>query len=260
MVLSVKTTAEKLTKPRVRWYSEKKCRLPQGIDGNRKPTGKEAPIVMLKAVIFDFDGTIADTVPLCIAACRAAFEPLAGRKFSDEEIVATFGPSEEGSVRALIPDHYEAGLAAYLACYKKLHALCPKPFDGIPPLLRRLKSKGLVVGLVTGKGRRSCDISLEAYGLAGAFDAVETGSPDGPCKPKGIAAILNRFGLDGREALYTGDVPSDIAASRQAGVRIASAAWATTADPEALAAHAPDAVCESLEAFDRYIEDLLLEN
>ena len=215
---------------------------------------------MLKAVIFDFDGTIADTVPLCIAACRAAFEPLAGRTFSDEEITATFGPSEEGSVRALIPDHYEAGVAAYLTCYKKLHPMCPKPFDGIPALLHGLKQKGLIIGLVTGKGRRSCDISLDAYGLADVFDAIEAGSPEGPCKPRGIQTILRRFGLNGSEALYTGDVPSDITASREAGVRIASAAWASTADPKALAACAPDAVCESIEAFAKYVEDLLREN
>lgn len=212
---------------------------------------------MLKAVIFDFDGTIADTVPLCIAACRAAFEPLAGRAFSDEEITATFGPSEEGSVMALIPEHYEAGVASYLAFYKKLHPMCPAPFDGIPSLLRRLKEKGLIVGLVTGKGRRSCDISLEAYGLVDLFDAVEAGSPEGPCKPRGIQTILDRFNLRGSEALYTGDVPSDITASRAAGVGIVSAAWASTADPKALAAFSPDAVCESIEAFEQYVNDLL---
>lgn len=212
---------------------------------------------MLKAVLFDFDGTIADTVPLCIAACRAALEPLAGRAFSDADIVATFGPSEEGSVLALVPDQYEAGVAAYLACYRQLHSMCPKPFDGIAALLKRLKEKGLLVGLVTGKGRKSCDISLEVYGLADAFDAVETGSPEGPCKPQGIQNILDRFGLKGSEALYTGDVPSDIVASRQAGVGIVSAAWATTADPKALAACAPDAVCESLEAFEQYVNCLL---
>lgn len=58
---------------------------------------------MLKAVLFDFDGTVGNTLPLCIAAFQKAITPLAGRSFSEREIVATFGPSEEGTIRALIP-------------------------------------------------------------------------------------------------------------------------------------------------------------
>ena len=64
---------------------------------------------MIRAVVFDFDGTIADTLPLCIAAFRQAVEPHAGRRVSDEEIIATFGPSEEGTIRALIPEEVRRG-------------------------------------------------------------------------------------------------------------------------------------------------------
>lgn len=53
---------------------------------------------MIKAIIFDLDGTIGDTVPLCIAAFKKSVEPLAGRVFSEEDIVSTFGPSEEGTI------------------------------------------------------------------------------------------------------------------------------------------------------------------
>mgnify|MGYP006357288589 CR=1 FL=1 len=45
----------------------------------------------IKGVIFDLDGTIGDTVPLCIKAFRKAIEPLIERSVSDEEIIATFG-------------------------------------------------------------------------------------------------------------------------------------------------------------------------
>ena len=69
---------------------------------------------MLKAVLFDFDGTVGNTLPLCIAAFQKAITPLAGRSFSEREIVATFGPSEEGTIRALIPQFYEQGVEGYL--------------------------------------------------------------------------------------------------------------------------------------------------
>ncbi len=46
----------------------------------------------IKAVIFDLDGTLADTLPLCIQAFRQSVEPLIKRSISDDDIIATFGP------------------------------------------------------------------------------------------------------------------------------------------------------------------------
>jgi phosphoglycolate phosphatase/pyrophosphatase PpaX len=51
----------------------------------------------IKAVIFDLDGTVANTLPLCIQAFRQSIEPLIKRSVSDAEIIGTFGPSEEGT-------------------------------------------------------------------------------------------------------------------------------------------------------------------
>lgn len=69
---------------------------------------------MIKVVIFDFDGTVADTLPLCIEAFRRSIEPLAGKALSDQDIVSTFGPTEDGTIRALVPEHYEQALQDYL--------------------------------------------------------------------------------------------------------------------------------------------------
>ena len=51
---------------------------------------------MLKAVIFDFDGTIGDTLKLVIESIREAVSPFMDRELSDDEIADTFGPIEEG--------------------------------------------------------------------------------------------------------------------------------------------------------------------
>ena len=61
----------------------------------------------IKGLIFDLDGTIGNTLPLCIQAFRQSIEPLAMKKLSDQDIIATFGPSEEGTIQTLIPEHYE---------------------------------------------------------------------------------------------------------------------------------------------------------
>ncbi|MCD8102073.1 MAG: HAD family hydrolase [Alistipes sp.] len=210
---------------------------------------------MLKAVIFDLDGTIGNTLPLCVAAFRQAVEPLAGKKLSDEEIVATFGPSEEGTIMQLIPGHYRQGVDDYISHYERLHDMCPEPFAGIRTIIERLKARGVTVAMVTGKGARSCRITLERYGMDGLFDAVETGSPQGQRKAEGIRAVLDRFGLQPGQAVYVGDAPSDVTASRAAGVQVIAAAWAATADVETLAAMAPDRLFTSVDELESYLLD-----
>ena len=204
----------------------------------------------IKGVIFDLDGTIGNTLPLCIEAFRQSIEPLALKRLSDADIIATFGPSEEGTIQTLVPDHYEQGIVNYLQFYESLHDLCPSPFPGITELLDLLKEKGVRIAMVTGKGKHSTVISLKRFGLEGYFEQIETGSPAGPVKAAGIAAVLQRWkDLDKASVVYVGDAPSDITASRKAGVAVVAAAWAETAEPETLAAMQPDELFHSIVAF-----------
>jgi phosphoglycolate phosphatase-like HAD superfamily hydrolase len=134
---------------------------------------------MIRAVIFDLDGTLGDTLPLCIKAFRASIEPLASRTFSDAEIVATFGPSEEGTIRMLIPEEYDRGLAAVLKRWK---------------------------------------------------------------------------GITRQEVIYVGDAPSDVTASRHAGVAVIGAAWAPATNTGRLEAAQPDKLFHSVAAFSKWLE------
>ncbi|UUZ95354.1 HAD family hydrolase [Paenibacillus sp. P25] len=209
---------------------------------------------MLKCILFDLDGTIGNTLPLCIAAFKKAIEPLAGRALSDQEIIDTFGPSEEGTVRALIPDDYDQGIADYLAHYRELHPLCPAPFDGMVEVLEYALSLGIRLGMVTGKGRHSTAITLDVFGIGSYFDVIETGSPYGPRKTEGILNALNLLGVNPQESVYVGDAPSDISASREAGVPVISAAWAETADRKLLESMCPDEFFTSVMELKLYLE------
>lgn len=212
---------------------------------------------MLKAIIFDLDGTIGDTLPLCIAAFKKSIEPLSGREFSEEEIIATFGPTEEGTIQALIPDFYEEGLSAFLRHYKEMHDMCPSPFAEIKDIITWLKSKGIIVAMVTGKGLDSCMSTLDHYEMNDLFEIIETGSPHGPRKAEGIQSILNHFHLAPEEAMYVGDALSDIIYAKKVHVPIVSAAWASTAQPDKLQELNPDALFTSIEEFHIYLKNCL---
>lgn len=203
----------------------------------------------LRGVIFDMDGTLGDTIPVCLAAYRAAVEEPLGRKFSDEDIYALFGPSEEGILQRTVPDIWEERMKIYMEVYEEVHRQCREPFPGIKEALDLLKAKDVKLAVVTGKGEHSCRISLHYLGLAEYFDAVVAGSANGAEKPDAIRRVLAKWDIRPDQAAYVGDALYDVDAAREAGVLPLAAAWAESADPEALAAKGPEAVFRTVQEF-----------
>jgi phosphoglycolate phosphatase/pyrophosphatase PpaX len=202
----------------------------------------------LKCVIFDMDGTMIDSLPLCVEAFRLAAEPIAQRTISEEEIFAAFGPSDEGTIRVIVPDAVETCMEQFLYHYRRLHpVMCPKPFDGIIDILEELKSRRILIGLVTGKGPRSLAITFEELGFEHYFDAIETGSPLYANKPECLRNILRKFNLAPSETVYIGDSPSDITACREVSIPIYSAVWAKKDDLPKLQSLRPDHIVHSVE-------------
>jgi phosphoglycolate phosphatase-like HAD superfamily hydrolase len=212
----------------------------------------------LKGIIFDLDGTLADTLPVCIAAFRATILAFTGREYSDAEVNALFGPNEEGILRRVVPaDRWEASVEEYVRQYEAHHARCSAPFEGVLPLLDTLREHGVRVAIVTGKGPRSAEVSLRRLGLGVHFDTVATGSPEGSIKPEAIRKIVASWGVEPSETAtriaYVGDSPSDMNDARKAGVIPIAAAWASTADPAMLAAREPAALFRTVDEFTRWI-------
>lgn len=207
----------------------------------------------LEGMIWDLDGTLADTLPLCVAAFRHVFETGAGRAFSDQEIEAMFGVSEEGMMRRVLPDAWHEGMAAYLAEYERLHDAYARTFPRIEEALQLLRDRGVRLAIVTGKGSESAAITLRRLGLAPYFERVEVGSPEGPIKPRGMRAVLAAWGLPAGACAYVGDTPYDIAAASEVGLRGLGAAWASTATVSPSDAPAAEAVFTSVDGLIAWI-------
>jgi phosphoglycolate phosphatase-like HAD superfamily hydrolase len=203
--------------------------------------------VTLRGLIFDLDGTLADTIPVCCAAFRDVMETYLGRRYSDAEIVALFGPSEEGIIRGLAGDRWQECLRAYYAAYEREHAACADPFPGVRELLAALDERAVPVAIVTGKGATSAAISLRRLGLDRHFDIVATGSPEGSAKTAAIGRIVRFWVIPPATVGYVGDAPYDIDEARAAGVLPLAAAWARTADAPALRVRRPHALFTSVD-------------
>lgn len=192
----------------------------------------------LRGMIFDLDGTLADTMLVCLQAFQETLQYFGARSISLQELYPMFGPSEEGILRLLLPDHAEEAYARYLISYERLHQDCTTPFPGIEALLDDLRARGMRIAIVTGKAVETAEISMRTLGLSPRVKRLESGFIDRGDKPELIRRVLRGWRLPANQAAYVGDVLSDLHAARQAGVLPIGAAWAETSglrfiDPEA---------------------------
>lgn len=182
----------------------------------------------IQAILFDLDGTLADTLPVCIQAFQETIAHFNGERPSPAQITSMFGPTEEGMLETMLPGRLDETLPQYLKEYERFHSLCPQPFPGVERVFELLKAKNIPSAIVTGKGRYSAEISVRILGLDRWVDCVETGFAAKPDKPVSIRKVLERWQMSPEQAAYIGDTPYDMRASREAGLLPLGAAWAET--------------------------------
>lgn len=209
----------------------------------------------IKGILFDLDGTLVNTVPMCISAYRQTFEQLLDRPISDEEITAHFGLSEEGIIQRILPDQAEVGLKLYHDIYEKLHTECSEPFTGIKPVLELLKQRGIKLAVVTGKGSHTAHLTLKYLGIEHYFDKVETGDAHANVKVAAIKNILAVWQMEPAYAAYVGDADTDMLNAAEAGVLPLAACWAETTTIHRLNSMTPFATFTDVRAFSNWLDE-----
>jgi len=176
---------------------------------------------MFKGIIFDIDGTLTSTNELIFKSFNHIANKYLDRTFTDKEIIALFGPTEDVILKEWCGKNFEAAKIDYYEFYKSHHHIA-NLYPGIKELLDYLKTKG-----VTGKGRQASLITLEELSIINYFDLIVTGDDVVNHKPssEGIMKFVNEHHLRKDEVLMIGDSVADVRASKEAGIRIASALW-----------------------------------
>lgn len=185
---------------------------------------------MIKMIAFDLDGTIGDTIPFSLEAFRQAVSPYSGHTLSDAEIIQTFGLNETGMIKAVTKEHWKPALKDFYLLYENLHKRCPSPYQGIKDIFDLLSSKKIDIALITGKGEKACNITLEKFRITDRFCHIATGLEYKPNKTEDILYLLHKYHLQKEEFYYVGDAVSDVDSSHAAGVLCLSAAWGNFAN------------------------------
>ena len=184
-----------------------------------------------RAVLFDLDGTLADTAPDLAAAMNKVRtdQGLAATPYEQLRPVASAGARGLiGAAFGLKPgdENYEELRVAFLDTYEASIAVHTSLFDGMHDLLEGLQARKLAWGIVTNKAARFTDLLVPRIGLgqAGCVISGDT-TPHSKPHPAPLLEAARRLGIHPRECWYVGDDLRDIQAGRAAGMTTVAAAW-----------------------------------
>jgi HAD superfamily hydrolase (TIGR01509 family) len=212
----------------------------------------------MKLIIWDFDGTLADTRPIIEAGMDHALGVLGLDPGLRETWLESVGlPVEEGIQRTFGP--LGIGLDEVVKAYRSFkhteHDSMLKGFDGIHELLDELRAAGIPMAIASSKRGQALRRQLKVLGWEGYFDPIVTpdevaaGKPD----PESLRVVLAAHGLAPADAVMVGDSTYDLDMAQRAGVPSVAVGHGFSSQ-EAMAAYGPRAFAPDTAA----LRDILL--
>ena len=163
-------------------------------------------------IIFDWDGTLMDSVGLIVAAMRYAAEKH-GLTVTDDATKSIIGIALVDAFPMLFPndsDKYDELLATYSEYYVK-HCDNDKLFEGIKELIQDLHAQGKTLAIATGKKRKGLQRVLPNSGIQAFFTVTKTADETaGKPNPLMLEQILVETGTRIEDAVFIGDSIHDI--------------------------------------------------
>lgn len=183
--------------------------------------------MMVKALLFDFDGTLLNTNTLIIETFRHVLEEYAPGKYTDEDYVRFIGPSLEQTFLAECPDCTTEMVHKYRMWNQAHHDTLVSEYPNVKETLEALHAQGIKLAIVTTKIRTTMERGLQLMGVAHLFDVTITLDDVDHPKPHAepIEKALAQLGVCREEALMIGDNSHDIEGGKNAGVKTAGVAW-----------------------------------
>ncbi|HOO44037.1 MAG TPA: HAD family hydrolase [Bacillota bacterium] len=201
---------------------------------------------MYKAVIFDLDGTLLDTISDISDSVNAVLSSMGHSTFSESQYKYFVGMGVDELIKTvmrengIIGDEFDTIKSGYIQEYAKRNSIKTKPYDGILDMLRKLKDSGVKICILSNKPHFQTEEVVAKYFDDIAFDVVFGKKPEYKIKPDPESAlkILEILGITQAEALYVGDTNTDMQTAINAGIKSVGVLWGFRTMNELIAAGA----------------------
>lgn len=185
-----------------------------------------------KLILFDLDGTLADTAPELAGVLNRLREERGLPSLPYEQLRPYASQGTRGLLRAglqIEPGHeeYEALRDRFLQYYGEAPCRSSRLFDGFEPVLARIEAQGRRWGVVTNKWLKFAEPLIEALGLSQRCACLIGGDTAARPKPAPDPLLLacERTGVKPADSLYLGDDRRDITAAKACGMPVFAALW-----------------------------------
>jgi phosphoglycolate phosphatase len=198
---------------------------------------------MIEVIIFDFDGTLADTIDILLSITNRLSVEFGFKSATKEELAQLSNLTAWQILRY-------SGISIFKLplLIRKLKAELRSEipnielFPGIKEVLLELKKNGFQLGIITSNSRDNVLASIQNIGLQNTFDFIYSGTTFG--KHKVINRWLKKQNINPAKVIYVGDEIRDIEAARKTSIKVIAVSWGFNSQ-SALAAHNPDFLIES---------------
>ena len=199
-------------------------------------------------ILFDFDGTLVDSIELILESYRHTMRIHRGDAMSDALWIEGLGKPLRVQFRTFTDDpaEVEAMVATYREWNLAHHDDMVVAYPGALETVKDLKARGARMGIVTSKNLNGLNRGLTLCGFEHLFETLITSDHPAQSKPDPapVRAALAELGAGSGNALMVGDSPHDIASGRDAGTRTAACLWGPF-DRARISEEAPDFWLES---------------
>lgn len=189
---------------------------------------------MKKAVIFDLDGTLADTIESIAYCGNRALARFGLPEFGEEDYKYFVGDGAAMLIRRALMragdaalTHYDKVYAEYTRLFQRDCMYHVAPYEGIPALLDELKARGVRIAVLSNKPHANTVHVIETLFGRDYFDWIQGQREDVPKKPDpaGVYRIEAGLGLRPEDFLYAGDSGVDMKTGKAAGLFTVGVLW-----------------------------------
>lgn len=210
-----------------------------------------------RAIGFDLDGTLLNSLDLTMETFWRILKDIPQFTLTQNELFNHLGPPEPVLFKMLLNSNEIAQKAFndfsnYFCSHLDQVSLLPQ----IPQMLDTLQSRGIKLGLITGRSRPLTEVLIKHFDLEKYFSIIITGSELQHYKPhpEGMQKFLATLSLKGSEVLFCGDTNADVVQAKETGITAGLVKWYWGKRKYEIAVE-PDVVFESPEELLQLLDD-----